>query len=241
MLKRVKDEKSLLKKLYADVEDCGKEKIVLFAGHFPLLYREDGAVEALDYWGKFSKYSLELACKAGKHAKKLKKKVEFVFFVDDHAYEEMTELGIRKVKLRRQRLYKERSGSKARLPAPFKKIMAKNGFSEKNVLRHNHGKPGRKDCLYFSEKILRASSKPIPNLCAREYTEFIDDPKYFNKSDSHLIAFIPNRCKEHISGIALNKEIKDLSASHVFLETMNPLATKKQLFTQGSGVSYRRD
>jgi len=237
---KIKKEEGLLEKLVDDVDSCGKERIVLFVGHFPLFYTKNGAMEAINYWGEFSSYSLELGCKVGKYARSRGKKVEFVFFVDDHSYE-ACDLGISSVKTRRRKLYKERSGVEAKLNEEYRQIMGQYGFSEEEVLRHDHGKRGREDCLYFSEKILRASKREIDNICAREYTEFIDDEKYFNKEKSHLVSFVPNRCQGHICDVALDEEIEGLSASHVFMETMMATAKREELYQFGRGVSYRRD
>jgi hypothetical protein len=237
----IKDEKSLLEQLLQDVEECGKEKIVLFAGHFPLFYTENEALEAIEHWGEFSNYSLEIACKVGRYAKNNGKAIEFVFFADDHSYESFNKLGISQVKSRRRKLYKEKSGDEARLHPKYQEIMNQHGFNEDNVLRHNHGKKDRESCLYFSEKILRSSEREIDNVCAREYTEFIEDPKYFNKDNSHLISFVPNRCRGHICDVALDEEIENLSASHVFMETMMPMATREELYSFFRGVTHRRD
>jgi hypothetical protein len=242
-MEKIKNEKELLKKLYSDIDHCEKEKIVLFGGHFPLLYPVENVevIESFNMWGIFSIYSLELVCKVGKYAKKKGKNVEFVFFVDDHMYEDMTKLSATPRKRRRNRLYLKRSEPNAILPETYQKIMKKYGFSEKNVLRHNHQKRGRENCLYFSEKILRKSKMKIDNPCAREYTEFIEDKKYFNKKDSYLITFGPQRCRENICNFALDKYIKELSASHVFMDTAAKLATRKQLYSVGNGITYRKD
>lgn len=237
------NEESLLERLVKDVEECGKEKIVLQAGHFPLIYREDQdlALEAIDYWGEFSKYTLELACKVGQHARNIGKVVEFVFFVDDHSYGDMSGLNRTQRGKRRNKLYIQRSGRDAKLPQPYREIMKQYGFSEEVILRHNHRKTGREDCLYFSELILRASKKVVDNACAREYVEFVDGSEYFDKEKSHLVSFVPQKCITHICGVALDNEIVGLNASHVFIETMAAFAKREELYSRGRGVNYRRD
>lgn len=242
-MKRIQSQKDLIVKLKQDIKTCKKDKVVFLCGHFPLVYPKDSniAVEALNYWGEFSIFTLELACKIGEFAKLLAKQVEFIFFVDDHSYEVINNLSPRKLSTMRNRLYQLRSGKKAELPEEFSKIMQKYEWSIKNILRYDHGKTGRHDCLYFSEKILRTSKKSISNACAREYTEFVNDNKYFNKAKTYLIAFIPQRCKGHICEVALAQEVKDLNASHVFIETMNPAADRNELFAIGQGVLYRKD
>ena len=142
---------------------------------------------------------------------------------------------------RRNSLYKLRSGKNAKLPKKYKEILEKNGFSEKEVIRQNQNKVGREDCLFFSEKILRKSLRKIENACAREYTEFIEDKTYFRKEKDYIVTIAPNMCKENICDVALDKEIRGLSSSNIFMETINPSITKKELFTFGRGVTYRKD
>jgi len=240
-MQRIKNEKELIVILKKDVKNTDKKRIIIFAGHFPLVYTKKEAIEAIEKWGVFSIYSLELGCKIAKYAKSIGKKVKFVFFVDDHAYEEQGDISRGMPIKRRRRRYKERSGENAKLPEEYRKIMKKQGFSEKDVLRHDHQKPGRADCLYFSEKILRNSKKKIENACAREYTEFLEDMDYFNKNNDYIITFAPNRCKGHICDVALDQEIKNLSSSHIFMETMAPLSKKEELYSFGRGVTYRKD
>lgn len=238
---RIKNQEELIKKLQEDVNNSGKNKILFLSGHFPLIYSKDNslAVEAFNFWGVFSVFTLEIACIVAKYAKNIGKEVGFVLFVDDHAYEDMSGMGARERSKRRSSLYLLRSGQNAVLPDKYKKIMAKYGFSEKDVLRHNHFKDGRSDCLYFSEKILRLSRKKIDNLCAKEYTEFIDNEKYFDKEKFYMISFIPNRCRGHICNIALGG-ISNFSATHVAMETMSKENDSKRLFMDGLGVSYTR-
>ena len=243
VIEKIDNEIDLLNKLKNDIKNYKQEKVVFLGGHFPLFYSKENdiAVENISHWGHFSTYTLELSCEIADYAKKIGKKIEFIFIVDDRAYEETSGLNPKERSRRRNKLYNVRSGKNASLPDDYKKILYKYGFSENDILRQNHGKAGRHDCLYFSEKILKASTKNIDNACAREYTEFIENPKYFNKEQSYLIAFIPNRCKKHICDVALAYEIKDLHASHIFMETMMPCTTKKDLFKIGRGVTYRKE
>jgi len=236
----MENEDSLLGQLIVDIDSCDKNKIVLFAGHFPLVYGQE-PLEDLHIWGEFSTYSLELACKVGEHAKRISKDVEFVFFVDDHIYEDCDNLSYSQVTGERHRLYRKRSGPEAQLPQEYKEIMQQHSFYESDVLRHDHGKFKRKKCLYFAEKILRATGRNIDNACAREYVNFLEDPKYFDRRGSHLVSFIPQRCRGNICDVALDLEIEGLSASHVFMETMAPWLTREQLYSFGRGVTYRRD
>lgn len=236
----MKDESELKETLRRDVEECGKEKIVVQAGHFPLLYLPGGVAEGINRWGPFSPYTLELGCGAAKVARDLGKDVKFVFFADDHGYQHMAG-NLRRAKSSRRGLYRLRSGESAQLNQVYRKIMEGFGFSEDDVLRHDQGKNGREDCLYFSELILRNSGRNIENACAREYIAFLENPRYFDMENSHLVSFVPNRCIGAVCDVALDEEIEGLSASHVFMETMNPFSSRGELYTQGRGVTYRRD
>ncbi|MFH1452010.1 MAG: hypothetical protein ABIF88_02455 [archaeon] len=240
-MEKIKDENELLGNLFLDVENSGKEKIVFLGGHFPLLYDKSGAVEAVKLWGVFSEYTLELACKVAEYAKKKSKKINFVFFVDDHMYEGMNQLSASQLSLIRNKLYKKRSGKNAKLLEFYGKILKRFGFSEKDVIRQNQNKKGREECLYFSEKKLRASKINIDNLCAREYIAFIEDKNCFSKKKDYLVAFIPQRCRENICVFALDNEIKGLSGSHVFLDTMAKTVSREKLYSFGNGVLYRKD
>ena len=157
---KIRDEKELRAKLQEDLGNCGVGKVVLQAGHFPLIYAPEGIVEGVKRWGQFSRYSLELGCRMGEIAREMGKKVEFAFLVDDHSYE--PENGCKMVRSKfRDRFYRKKSGPEARLNPEYQRIMAEYGFDERDVLRHDQERAGRQDCLYFSEKILRSSKRQI--------------------------------------------------------------------------------
>lgn len=240
-IERVENEKQLLQLLFKDVEECEEEKIVFLGGHFPLFYKDEKALESFKYWGNFSEYTLELACRLAKHATDHGKKIGFVFFVDDHMHEPLSGLSASQLSSRRNSLYKTRSGHDAVLPDTYRNILQKYEFSEKDVIRHNHGKTGREDCLYFSEKILRSSTRNIENLCALEYVAFLEDDRYFSLNNCYMMAFIPQRCRENICHYAIDLEVKNLKGSHVFIESMLGQTTVEELYTSTSGVNYRKD
>ena len=237
---KIKNENELKEALQRDIEESGKNKVVIQSGHFPLLYLPHVAIEGINHWGQFSPYTLELGCKIGSFARELGKDVRFVFFADDHLYEFSNNTGM-KCKTKRSKFYRSKSGIGATLHPEYQRIMREQGFSEKDVIRHNQGKQGREDCLYFSEKLLRNSTRDIGNVCAREYVEFLENPVYFDKTNSHLISFVPNRCKVHICDVALDVELEGISSSHVFIETMMPFANREELYREFRGVTYRGD
>lgn len=240
-MKKFKSEKELLLKLKNDIITSNKSTIYFFVGHFPLVYKKQGAIEDFNIWGIFSKYSLELGCKLAKFAKEKNKKIKFIFFVDDHIYESYAPYRESSASRRRKQFYQKFSGNNSKLPEPYRTILTKYGFCEEDVLKQNHKKKQRENCLFFSEKILRSAKREIDNACAREYTEFIENPKYFDKTKIMLISFIPQKCKGHICDVALDQELTGLSASHVFMDTMIDAKTKKELYSSSKGVTYRKD
>jgi len=241
-MEKIQNEKTLVEKLKEDIKTSGKSKVLLQAGHFPLMYHKESAREALDQWGVFPKYSLELATQIGDYARNLGKEVKFAFIADDHTYVQMSGFHNENCKRKRKRFYIEKSGVEAKLASEYSLVLELYGFSEEDVLRHDQGKEGRKSSLYFSELALRASNKGVSNACAREYVTLLEDPKYFDKEKTHLISFVPQRCSGHICDVALDYEVKDLSASHIFMETIGyDHVSKEELFTKGMGVNYRKD
>ncbi|MDA3836018.1 MAG: hypothetical protein PF542_00185 [Nanoarchaeota archaeon] len=238
---KIDNERKLMTELKKDIDNTSKKNIIILAGHFPLIYTTKGAIEAIHRWGEFSPYTLELGCKIGKYAKQEGKDIKFVFFVDDHIYEELCEVKDNTRSTFRRNLYRKKSKKDAKPQENFEKIMKKYEFSEKDIIRQNQNKKGRESSIYFSEKILRAKNVDILNACAREYTTFIEDKKYFNKQEDYIIAFIPNRCKENICEVALDIEIKDLSSTHIFMDSSATLSTREELYSFGRGVNLRRD
>lgn len=234
MNKIIKDEKALLNVLKKDIKNTNKNVIVFLAGHCPMLYTKEQAQLGVDAWGVFTLYSLELACQLAKYAMlTFHKTIKFVFFIDDHTYDnsgETLETSRTRNRPKRGQFYKQASGEKAILHEELLAILLKYGFSEENIIRQNQVKAGRTSCLYFSEHILRTSEKKhISNWCAREYIEFLEDKRYFDKEKYYQIAFIPDVCEDNICP-SLGRHIHNLTASHIFMSTLNRLS-KEQLFT----------
>lgn len=238
---KIRNENELIEKLKEDINKSNKKRIIILSGHFPLIYSEKEVIEAINKGGSFCLYTLELGCKIGGYAKSIGKEVKFVFIVDDHIYEELSGLSSYQRSKLRNNFYKIKSGKNPRLPKEYREIMDRYGFSEKEVIKHNHKKKGRENCIYFSEKILRASKRNVDNNCARAYLELLEDEKYFNKKNDYLIAFIPNSCERNICEFVLEKEIKGLSASHVFIESKAFFSKKEELYHFGKGVGYRKE
>jgi hypothetical protein len=242
-IQMVKSENILEELLVTDILESGRNNLLILGGHFPLEYKTEGVVESINKWGDFSTYSLDFGAKIGSIVKKEGFDVNFVFFVDDHCYEPVSGLSGSQMSSRRNQLYKLRSGENSKLNDIYSEILSNNGFCEDNILRQNQGKNGREDCLYFSEKKLRSSMREISNACAREYTEFVENPKYFDKKLTHMLAFVPQRCQGHICDVALDEEIEDISSNHVFMST-SPILKKEELFIPSGnnpGVVYTKD
>ena len=137
IIKRVESQDNLEELLVTDILNSNKEKVMILGGHFPLEYVKDGAIEAINKWGEFSNYSLEFGAKIGEIVKNEGINVNFVFFVDDHCYEPISNLSNSQMSSRRNQLYKLRSGENAKLNDVYSQILNKYGFSEKDVLRQN--------------------------------------------------------------------------------------------------------
>ncbi len=242
----IKDEKTLVDKLTTDVTSTSKAEVLLVAGHFPLVYEPQRAVESFSAWGDFSTYSLELACIVAEKARDRGKKITFAFFADDHTYAttHFTSLNATQRSKKRHKLYQSRSGKNAQLPAEYKKMMGKYHFSEKDVLRHDHKKSQRQDCLYFSELVLRASPRAVENACAREYIEFLENPLHFNKEESYLVSFVPDRCTSNVCRFVMDSYANDISATHIFMQTDNLFfqshGNREHIWKEW-GVLYRKE
>jgi len=238
---RIQNEKELLEKLITSVQNTEKEEVAIIAGHFPVIYEQEGAKEHLDLWGQFTRYSLELGVEVAKAAKEAGKTPRFLFVGDDHSYRQMSNLGSGALSSRRKNFFQNASGEEGNIHPEIEEILAYGGFSTDDVVRHDQGKNGREDSLYFSEIVLRNSTDATDNGCAREYVVLIEETDYINKEKDHLVGFIPNKCQGHISDLALDELITGLSATHVFMETSDPFASREELYSGLRGVTLRED
>ncbi len=248
-MERINNESELITKIRNEVLENEKQRIVFIAGHFPLKYEyssgfSDSGRAYSDFrqWGAFSHYSLNIACKL---ASKLEgdKTSRFAFIVDDIIKEpNALKEGISPNQIARYRnqFYKQHSGDFRHIDPRQGAILAENLFYEDNyIVRHNHGKEGRTDCVYISEKVLRAERKDIPNECAKAYIGFLENPQLFDKRRDHLVAFIPTRCRDNICNVAL-PEVEGLSASHISMPAVSSLVTPQDIWESGQ-VVYHKD
>lgn len=251
-LQRVSDEKSLLFQLRNDIQESAEKTIVFVAGHFPLnITREKTLQEDFKVWGCFSPYSLELAAQLGVFARSCGKQVFFALICDDRSFyaSDGTMLDpfidpstINPVQWRtpRRKIFRDRSGIHAKLPVEYRSILSSHGFDETNILRHNHGKRDRESCLYFSETVLRASTKRIDDSCVREYIEFLEGGSIpLMRGEFYVVGFIPQCCNYKVCQ-AVDTEIDHFKGSHVFMETTG-WPTREQLYSIGRGVQYKRN
>lgn len=242
---QIDNEEQLISMLKKDIDNCNKKNIKLLCGHFPLNYNIEKreCFEDLGIWGIFSKYTLEIGCTIAKYAKSKGKNVKLLLIVDDYTYTPKYYWA----KLRRERLYKSVSGKNAKLPKVISEILSKFGLSEKDILRHNHQKKGREECLYFSENILRTSRIDIENLCARELFELFENSIYTDKKNDYIITFVPDKCSSNVCNYVLDKT-SDVSGSHVFMftdELFRHRVDRKSIYLPREdglmmGVRYRR-
>ena len=244
--REVRNERELLRLIQNDIFQSCKERVVFLAGHFPLFYNGDGAYANTEAWGVFTPYSLNLACKLMNFTKGCWKDNKLVLLADDINYEDFgqnAKYDRHQKSRKRNTFYKKMSGKGAKLPLSFQEILDRNKISDDTILRHNHEKNGREDCLLFSESILRTSREQIETECAKSYRGLIGS-NYINKDTDYFVAFIPYSCAGNVCSGILDKEIDwRFSSSHIMIQT-------DQLFIQNAdvnsiwkdwGVQYRKD
>lgn len=250
---KIEREADLTARLERDVHYTTREKIILVAGHFPLrAERKTGELtEDFSTWGDFSPYTLLLGARVAKYIQELGKEARFLLLCDDHSYKEMDKQYLREAtpelteaqldnrwRSQRDALYRQVSGKEAAILPIYKWILGAYNFSEKDILRHNHSKEGRHDCLYYSENVLRASLRSIENNCAREYVELLESEQ-IQGGDAYLISFLPQKCFDNIC-LALDDEVEVFEGTHIFMPTGSNI-TRENIYTEGRGVTYRHD
>jgi hypothetical protein len=256
--RRIEDESDLVSTLSKDIQNSDKSSIVFIAGHFPLMYRPETRTVEPSYsaaWGPFPIYSLEIAARLAEGAKAIGKECKLALVVDDHTYSGKEKIGqtVNKYwsKRKRDKFYKNFSGQDAKLPDEFGKIILAHGINLNNIIRFDHKKPSREDCLFASENILVAQRRARLGVnaeeseCSKAYAEFIDS--YFNKNNQYLVAFIPNRCTGNVCKGVLDRTSR-IDASHVFCHTDDFFGEKgnsklkiPDLYQDPQGIFYRKD
>jgi hypothetical protein len=252
----LKDENELIDIVNKDILNAEEKNIVFFAGHFPLLYTKERAYEALDEWGTFTNYSLELACRIGKTADENGKDVKFFIMADDANYEkDPRHDGLsdgKKDNLRHNFYCKNNFHS---INQDFEKILAQYGFGIDNILRQDQKKIGREHVLYFSEKRLRADRSNIAEGtdCAKSYKALM---QYLSGTgeDIYLVSFIPSQCTGNVCTSVLDQGFSLVNSSHLFTRTDTDLLrftkTKEQIWNGEingrvygymTGFYYRKD
>src|SRR3989338_2732214 len=194
----IANSETLWLKVLRDMAFSDKPRVVFQAGSLHLDYMLDRLSreehEDLIGAGMFARYSMAQATSLAKTACELWKEVEFTFVIDDQGMkQESSSHDPHRV---RNAFYKGHSGANAELWGFHRYTLTQEGFAEKDVIRHDHGKPGRRDCLYFSELVLRAQG-----------------------DQTHLVSFVPGACRHAVADIALDQHLRGISASHVFLNT----------------------
>ncbi len=244
MLETITNQAELERRLRKDAQSSDIDNVVI-ALHFPLRANRLSLYEATETWGPFSLHTAKLGIDVGKELRDSGKNVKFLFLCDDWSYrDEDKELLAEKQglsnsrldnrwKITRSRFYRQISGPNASLPHQYKQLFTQYDFSEADVLRHNHGKPGREDCLYFSEQVLRSDDH---DTCSEEYFRLIEDELNTRIDNYLLVSFVPHVCQTAICR-ALN-ETEDLNGMHVFMGTEG-IRTLDELYE--AGVMYKKD
>ncbi len=257
-MKKILDEKNLVKCLTNEIDSCKHENIAILAGHFPLRvnHKTKELFEDFKVWGEFSFYTLELGTRAAEYARKKGKCISFIFLCDDQTYRDSdkklldstgklndTQLDNRWRKAR-DKLYKKRSGKNARLPKEYVEILNKYGFDESFVLRQNQKKNDRKDCMYFSEAVLRDPKNVVTfnsiHVCAREYIALLESHQFtFAGQQKYLISFIPQRCSHYICE-ATDFFSETFRGIHVFMGTESSL-NRKSIYLHPFSVYFKKN
>lgn len=240
--KTFKSEKLLLAQLKNDIEQTPKKRIVIQAGHFPLVFNHESKrlEEGVSRWNGFTLTTFEWGCELANFSLKLGKSVKIWIICDDHSYQPEYD-AIRSAKqlplwnAERNRFFKSKSTAAAELAFEFEQTLQEFGFTRKIVERHDQQKPGRRSCLYFSEKALRKNGSRNNEIkaCTDEYVALLD--KHFDKKNAFLVSFVPFRCMHSIQDALLLFE-RDIACSHAFMKTGVP---KKRIFSE-DGIYYYR-
>ncbi len=245
-MEKINNEGELVAKVLADAGLSGKQNVVIQAGHFPLFYNSEVAYAEVDAWGAFTPYSMRLGTKIGKELKCRGFDVKFAVIADDINYENILgneRFGYSARRDRRRSFYKCHSGTNAILPSPLQDILLELGFTLSDITRQDQGKPGRRDSLIISEKVLGVRSRKVEtNRCAKSYFQFIEDLAIFNKSDSYLVSFIPDRCTSNVCDRVLESN-PGIYASHMFMQTDSVFLSQAGVeeIWNGWGVFYRKN
>ena len=258
-MKQIKDEKYLIEQLFSDVTKTDISSIAILAGHFPIrVNRKTKSIyEDLSVWGDFSLCTLELGLKVGQYAKEKGRKVEIVFLCDDQTYRDEDKKFLAEKKSLsdaqldnrwrsdRDAFYKEHSGVNVSLPNQYQALFTRYGFSTDDIAKHDHGKTGRHDCLYFSESVLRdpkrrPQTENLENItaCSREYISLLGNVQLkIGDVVPYLVSFIPNKCSHYVCD-AVDFFVKDFNGSHIFMDTLEkPKCTEMYV----KGVFYKKD
>ncbi|MBP7708592.1 hypothetical protein KA107_02810 [Candidatus Pacearchaeota archaeon] len=243
---QIKNEGELRSRLISDALVSGKQRVVIQAGHFPLHYSSSGAYASKDAWGAFTPYSLEIGTEVAKELRNHGIETKFIITADDINYDNVGEnasFSDGQRRRMRRRFFREYSGESAVLPTSLREYLSAQGFSEQEVIRQDQGQDDRRDCLLFSERVLRTNPTQENNQCARAYRALVTDPKYFNMERDYLISFIPDRCTGNVCSRVLDENVRGLSASHVFMQTDGIFLpnTNRNSIWNDWGVHYRHD
>ncbi len=223
-----------------------KPRVLFLAGHFPLLYNEQGAYAGSKAWGDFTLYTFDLGCENAKLAQQIGKEPRIILLADDINYEDHGQNSRfkRHWKARkRDAFYRNMSTPEAQLPEEFQEIMSKHGLPLDVVLRQNQNKKGRASSLIFSERSLRSNRSDIQNECAKSYTGLIES-HYFDKRKDYLVAFIPDHCTGNVCQRVLDsRRDPEFYGSHFSMQTDSTLlaSTDRNAIWRDWGVKMRRD
>lgn len=259
-MQQMATESLLIAELENEIEQAQTQTIAILAGHLPLRVDEKKKELYMDYavWGDFSTYTMALGAQIGAYARSLGKRVQFVLLVDDKIYRDdekhllvqdqeksSTHLD-RQWARARDSFYQKQSGDAAVVPSFFREPLGDFDFGIDDIRRHDHGKKGRFDSLFFSEAALitqyqknEATAFERMHHCSSAYAGLLAG-KHLRESNQlpYIIAFIPSKCQHYVCD-TVDFFVDDFVGCHIFLDTQNQ-PTQDDFFQRGVFLKKNR-
>jgi hypothetical protein len=205
----------LIEKIVANIASCNPERVLIQAGHFPIVPRDTETVESTEFWNDFTEHTFDIGCAIAARVPNSRLAV----VCDDHNYFGSQSRAITlKGKQFRRNLYINASGDNPVLPRVFEDILTKYNLNHSRLISQDHNKTGREKCRIISENILirdalRNGAVESSN-CGKAYRAFLSDVEMFDVSKDYLVSLIPSPCFQNVCNDVLKK--KSLNATHAF-------------------------
>jgi hypothetical protein len=200
-------DQQLKQQILSEFELSGKNRIVLM-NNVPLVVVNNQLHLEYESWDRLPYHSLKLVCEIAKEVKASGKKASLIFFADDYTYGHPEASWYQTL---RSKFYKQYNGKVLKLPEVVGKLFNQYDLRIDDIIRSDHGKKNRENCLYFSEVSLRHKRQEIENPCARELMQVFSDKNYFCSENDHLVLLILSMCQRGVCDSAIPQLKKELS------------------------------